>query len=46
MIYAGLAAAMGCALLGLLSHTNGEMNAWLVAALAWFAYAHARMRQR
>ena len=45
MTYAALIASAGCALLGLLSHTNGEMNAWLVASLAWFAYAHGRMRR-
>lgn len=46
MTYAGLAAAGVCAILGLLSHTNGEMNAWLVAALAWFSYAHGRLSRR
>jgi len=40
-VLVALAASIACAVLGLLSHTNGEMNAWLVAALAWFSYSSA-----
>jgi hypothetical protein len=31
-----LFAAVTCAFLGLMSHTNGETNAWMVASLAWY----------